>query len=140
MRGHPVWTGKPYPLGATLTPDGVNFAIFSENATAVHICLFPSADAPVETTKLRLTDRTDGVWHGFVPGLRAGQCYAVRINGPYRPQYGHRFNAGKLLLDPYAKAITGPFNWCNEMHGYTLGDDPDRDLKRDLRDDAWAMP
>jgi glycogen operon protein len=140
MRGHAVWPGKPYPLGATLTPEGVNFAIFSAHATAVQVCLFESPGAPNESTKLRLTDRTDGVWHGFLPGLRAGQCYGFRINGPYRPQHGHRFNSGKLLLDPYAKAITGAFTWCNEMHGYTLGEDPDRDLKRDLRDNAWAMP
>jgi isoamylase len=140
MTKHPVWPGQAYPLGATLTPDGVNFAIFAERATGVDICLFESPDAPKEASKLRLTDRTDGVWHGFIPGLKAGQLYGVRAHGSYKPTQGHRFNAAKLLLDPYARAITGGFQWCDEMFAYTFTDAEDRDLKRDLRDNAWAMP
>jgi glycogen operon protein len=118
----------------------VNFAVFSEHATAVYVCLFDSPDAPKEQHKLRLTERADGVWHGFVPGLKAGQLYGIRVNGPYKASHGHRFNGAKLLLDPYTRAVTGGFTWCDEMHAYSLSDDPDPDLHRDLRDNAWAMP
>jgi glycogen operon protein len=135
-----AWPGKPYPLGATLTPEGVNFAIFSQHATAVYLCLFDSPDSPTESTKIRLPEHTGGVWHGFVPGLKAGQLYGFRATGAYKPQLGHRFNGSKLLLDPYARAISGPFKWCEEMLSYAPGTDADRDLRRDLRDNAWAMP
>ena len=140
MTKHLVWPGRPHPLGATLAQDGVNFAVFSRHATAVYLCLFDSPDAPAESAKLRLTQRTGGVWHGFVPGLSAGQCYGFRATGPYKPQLGHRFNGAKLLLDPYARAISGAFRWCEEMFAYVQSDDEDRDLHRDLRDNAWAMP
>jgi glycogen operon protein len=123
-----------------VTREGVNFAVYSQHATAVHVCLFDSPEAPRERHKLRLIERTDGVWHGFIPGIAAGQLYGLRVNGPYKPQHGHRFSGAKLLLDPYARAITGGFTWCDEMHGYTMGEEPDRDLHRDLRDNAWAMP
>jgi len=135
-----VWPGRPFPLGATLTPEGVNFAVFSQHATAVYVCLFDSPDAQKESAKVRLPENTSGVWHGFVPGLKAGQLYGLRATGSYKPQNGNRFNGAKLVLDPYARAITGPFRWCEEMLGYQLSDDPDRDLHRDLRDNAWAMP
>ncbi len=135
-----AWPGKPYPLGATLTSEGVNFAVFSEHATAVYLCLFDSPDSPTESAKIRLPDHTGGVWHGFIPELKAGQLYGFRATGSYRPQFGHRFNGSKLLLDPYARAISGPFKWCEEMMAYAPGADEDRDLRRDLRDNAWAMP
>src|SRR6266498_3245116 len=125
MTKHPVWPGQAYPLGATLMPDGVNFAIFAEHATSVDICLFDSPEAPKESSKLRLTDRTDGVWHGFIPGLKAGQLYGVRTHGSYKPTQGHRFNAAKLLLDPYARAIPecvvvdGGFDWGDDARPNT---------------------
>ncbi len=140
MTKHLVWPGRPYPLGATLAPGGVNFAVFSLNATAVYLCLFDSPDAPKESAKLRLPEHTGGVWHGFVPGLQAGQFYGFRATGSYKPQQGHRFNGAKLLLDPYARAITGGIRWCEEMHSYDLSAGKDCDLHRDLRDNAWAMP
>ena len=140
MTKQSIWPGRPYPLGATVTPEGVNFAIFSQHATAVYLCLFDSPDAPKESAKLKLTGHTNGIWHGFIPGMQAGQLYGFRVTGPYKPAQGHRFNGGKLLLDPYAQAISGGFTWCDEMHGYAISDDPDRDLHRDMRDNAWAMP
>src|SRR6184192_1130962 len=97
-----VWPGNPYPLGATWTGDGVNFALFSENATGVELCLFDKLGAP-ESARIRLTERSDQVWHGFLPELRAGQLYGYRVHGPFEPNRGHRFNANKVLLDPYAK-------------------------------------
>ncbi|MEO8352733.1 MAG: hypothetical protein ABI680_13440, partial [Chthoniobacteraceae bacterium] len=91
---HPhVWPGKAYPLGATVEADGVNFALFSAHATAVDLCLFDSPDAPMESARMRMKDRTDGVWHCFVPGLKPGRLYGYRVHGPHRPMHGHRFNA-----------------------------------------------
>ncbi len=135
-----VWQGYSYPLGATLTPEGVNFALFSENATGVDLCLFDHIDAPTETVRIRLTEHTDQVWHCFLPGLTAGQCYGFRVYGPYEPERGHRFNDSKLLIDPYAKAIAGLINWSDEMFGYTQDGGKNADLTRDYRDDAWGIP
>lgn len=133
-----VWLGKPYPLGATWQGNGVNFAIFSENATGVDLCLFDDVDSPTEQIRIRMTEQSDEVWHVFLPDLKPGQLYGYRVYGPYEPEKGHRFNASKLVLDPYAKAIAGAINWSDEMFGYTLatGDD----LQRDYRDDAWGVP
>src|SRR6188474_518311 len=100
-----LWPGSPYPLGATYDGEGVNFAIFSEHATAVHLCLFDSASATAESMAIPLTERTDGVWHGYLPGGRPGQLYGFRVNGPWQPEQGLRFNSAKVLLDPYARAI-----------------------------------
>ncbi len=135
-----VWQGNPYPLGATLTEEGVNFALFSENATGVDLCLFDHMAAPSETVRIRMTEQTDQVWHCLLPGLKAGQLYGYRVYGPYEPQHGHRFNDSKLLLDPYAKAITGLINWSDEMFGYVQDEGKNADLTRDYRDDAWGMP
>lgn len=140
MHKHSVWPGRAFPLGATLDAEGVNFAIFSEHATGIDVCLFDAPDSPKESAKLRLTEHSDGVWHGYVPGLKAGQLYGLRVHGTYKPAQGHRCNANKLVLDPYARAISGGFHWCPEMLSYVISDSPDRDLKRDLRDNAWAMP
>ncbi|MEQ1860651.1 MAG: glycogen debranching protein GlgX [Chthoniobacteraceae bacterium] len=135
-----VWPGQAYPLGATLTSEGVNFAVFSQHAKAVYLCLFDSPDGPHEE-RLRLHEgASGGVWHGFVPGLKAGQLYGFRANRKYDPKHGHRCNSAKLLLDPYAHAITGGIRWCPEMLPYKLSDDRDRDLQSDQRDNAFAMP
>src|SRR5947207_994382 len=110
-----IWQGRPNPLGATVTRDGVNFALFSENATGVDLCLFDDSTAPAETVRVRMLECTNHVWHCFLPGLKAGQFYGYRVHGPYDPLQGHRFNPAKLLLDPYAKALTGLVNWSSEM-------------------------
>jgi len=133
-RTREVWQGRPYPLGATWTGEGVNFALFSENATGVLLCLFDDVGRP-EAERLRLVERTDQVWHCFVPGLRPGQLYGYRVEGPYEPEQGHRFNAHKVLLDPYAKAIAGRVRWSEAMYGYQLGH-ADADLSFDESDNA----
>ncbi|MCX6967916.1 MAG: glycogen debranching protein GlgX [Verrucomicrobia bacterium] len=134
-----VWLGEPYPLGATWRGNGVNFALYSENATGVDLCLFDSADAPHEQIRIRMTEQTDQVWHVFLPEVRPGQLYGYRVYGPYEPAKGARFNSSKLLIDPYAKAIAGQVIWGDEMMGYDAHA-PERDLSRDYRDDAWGMP
>jgi len=106
--------GSPYPLGPTLQAEGVNFALFSEHATAVELCLFHADDEQKEFARVLLQERSDGVWHGLVPGLKAGQLYGLRVHGPNRPDLGHRFDATKLLLDPYARAIIGGFRWRDD--------------------------
>ena len=135
-----VWQGQPYPLGATIHPEGVNFAVFSENATGVDLCLFDHLASPTETVRVRMTEQTDHVWHCFLPEVQAGQLYGYRVYGPYEPAHGHRFNDSKLLIDPYAKALTGLINWSGEMFGYPQDGGEERDLQRDYRDDAWGMP
>ena len=132
--------GSPYPRGATLTPEGVNFAIYSEHATAMEICLFDDLAAPRESARIVLHEHTDGIWHGFLPGLKAGQLYGVRAHGPYAPESGHRFNSAKLLLDPYARAIAGDFEWGPELFGYPMGPGDDADLERNDLDSAAHMP
>ncbi|HWB61183.1 MAG TPA: glycogen debranching protein GlgX [Chthoniobacteraceae bacterium] len=134
-----VWLGKPYPLGATWTGKGVNFALYSEHATGVDLCLFDHADAAQEQIRVRLTEQTDNVWHVFLPEARPGQLYGYRVYGPYEPEKGERFNSAKLLIDPYAKAIAGSVNWSDEMYPYTIGS-PNEDLTCDYRDDAWGIP
>src|SRR5712671_590692 len=133
------WLGYPYPLGATWLGNGVNFAIFSEMATSVDLCLFDNIDAPQENIRIPMTEQTDQVWHVFLPDVRPGQLYGYRVYGPYDPERGMRFNSSKLLIDPYAKAIAGQVNWADEMFGYVVGD-ANEDLARDFRDDAWGMP
>ena len=134
-----IWLGYPYPLGATWLGNGVNFAIFSENATSVDLCLFDNIDAPQENIRIPMTEQTDQVWHVFLPDVRPGQLYGFRVYGPYDPERGMRFNSSKLLIDPYAKAIAGQVNWADEMFGYVVGG-AGEDLTRDFRDDAWGIP
>lgn len=134
-----VWPGKPYPLGATWDGRGVNFALFSERATKVELCLFDSATAACESQRLPLVEQTDQVWHGYVPGLGPGQVYGYRVHGPYEPACGQRFNPSKLLLDPYAKAIAREPRWADALFGYQVGH-PDADLSRDDRDSAPYAP
>ena len=134
-----VWPGQPYPLGATWDGAGVSFALFSENATAVELCLFDAPDAAQEKARIRLTEHTDQVWHAYLPEARPGQLYGYRVHGPYEPQEGHRFNPAKLLLDPYAKAIASTVTWSDVVFGYTIGH-TDADLAKDDRDSAGAVP
>lgn len=103
-----VLPGHPYPLGAGWDGEGVNFALFSENATAVDLCLFDQSDQTKESHRIRVKERTDQVWHTYLPEVRPGQMYGYRVHGPYDPTSGHRFNHSKLLIDPYAKALSTP--------------------------------
>jgi glycogen operon protein len=131
--------GHPYPLGATWDGEGVNFALFSENATAVELCLFDHHDQEKETQAIRIEERTNQVWHVFLPEVRPGQLYGYRVHGPYEPQAGHRFNRNKLLIDPYAKALHGELRWSDAMFGYTIGDQ-EADLSFDERNNASLIP
>jgi isoamylase len=133
--------GLPYPLGATPDRGGVNFALFSANATGVELCLF-SADGSQELERIALPEYTDEVWHVYVKHLKPGAVYAYRVHGPYEPALGHRFNANKLLLDPYARAHVGELEWSAELFGYPMeqGEDDDADLRFDERDSAAFMP
>ncbi|PYJ31319.1 MAG: glycogen debranching enzyme GlgX [Verrucomicrobia bacterium] len=134
-----TWLGYPYPLGATWMGNGVNFAIFSEHATGVELCLFDNIEATEENFRIPVTERTDQIWHVFLPDVGPGQLYGFRVAGPYDPENGLRFNSSKLLLDPYAKAIAGEVIWADEMFGYVVGDKKE-DLTQDFRDDAWGVP
>ncbi len=125
-------------MGATWTGQGVNFALFSANATAVEVCLF-DADGKQEIERIALPEYTDEVWHGFVPDIGPGTIYGYRVHGPYAPEAGHRFNANKLLLDPYARAHVGELQWNDACFGYTIGS-VDEDLSFDLRDSAPYVP
>jgi glycogen operon protein len=128
-----VWPGQPYPLGATWDGAGVNFALFSEHATKVELCLFDSVDSEKESHRVPLAERTDLVWHGYFPDLVPGQLYGYRVHGPHEPANGHRFNPNKLLLDPYAKLIGRRLSWDDSLFGYPIGQD---DTAFDDRDSA----
>ncbi|PYM61948.1 MAG: glycogen debranching enzyme GlgX [Candidatus Rokuibacteriota bacterium] len=134
MRTRP---GTSYPLGATWDGAGVNFALFSENATAVELCLFDEDGA--EAAPVPVSEQTDQVWHVYLPEVRPGQRYGYRVHGPYEPDAGHRFNPRKLLLDPYARALDGPLHWSDALFGYVVGA-AETDLARDDRDSARGMP
>jgi len=133
-----IWPGRPYPLGATWDGEGVNFALFSEHAEQVELCLF-DASGRQELQRIRLPEQTDLVWHGYLPEARPGLLYGYRVYGPYEPERGHRFNPKKLLLDPYAKAIHGRLRWSDNVFGYRVGH-PKQDLSQDRRNDAREMP
>jgi len=134
-----VWPGQPFPLGATWDGVGVNFALFSEHATGVDLCLFDSPYAAREAARVRLTERTDQVWHGYLPDIRPGQLYGFRVEGPYAPAEGHRFNPAKLLLDPYAKSVGRMVRWHDSMFGFVVGH-AQADLSKDDRDSAPYAP
>src|SRR5215467_7576354 len=134
-----VWPGEPYPLGATWDGQGVNFALFSENATAVDLCLFNREEDAVESDKISLRERTDQVWHCYLPDVRPGQFYGYRVHGPYDPANGNRFNPAKLLIDPYAKAISGSIRWSNALFAYRVGSDSE-DLEPDPDNSAGGVP
>jgi isoamylase len=134
-----IWPGSPHPLGATWDGEGVNFAIFSEHATAVELCLFDTPEAAEPSDQVSMPAATDRVWHAYLPDVRPGALYGYRVDGPYAPEEGHRFNPAKLLIDPYAKAVSGTIRWSDELFGYTIGD-PAEDLSLDPRDSAGAIP
>ncbi|MFK4761176.1 glycogen debranching protein GlgX [Microbacterium sp. ZW T5_45] len=127
-----IWPGTPYPLGASYDGQGTNFALFSEGAERVELCLFDEDGAE---TRVDLTEVDAFVWHGYLPTIQPGQLYGYRVHGPYEPSTGKRFNANKLLLDPYAKAVSGHIDWGQPLFGYTFGD-PD---SRNDEDSAAAM-
>ncbi|HYO23172.1 MAG TPA: glycogen debranching protein GlgX [Flavisolibacter sp.] len=133
------YPGYPFPLGANWDGQGVNFALYSENATAVELCLFEEDNNETESARIRLKERTNHIWHVYVPGLAPGQLYGYRVYGPYEPQNGHRFNPTKLLIDPYAKAISGTINWNDSLFGYELGH-PEEDLSFNDQDSAPYIP
>jgi glycogen operon protein len=134
-----IWPGKPYPLGARWDGKGVNFAIFSAHATRIELCLFDSPSASRESVRLSLPERSEDVWHGYVPSIEPGQLYGYRVYGPYSPQQGHRFNPHKLLIDPYAQALSGSIQWDKAMYGYRV-DSPYTDLTIGKRDSAPYVP
>ncbi len=129
--------GRPFPLGATWDGLGVNFSLYSRHATKVELCLFNDRGREVE--RIVLPEYTDEIWHGYLPDARPGQRYGYRVHGPYAPEEGHRFNANKLLLDPYARQIVGQLKWAPALFGYTVGH-RDKDLSFDKRDSAPFMP
>ena len=134
-----VWPGKPYPLGATWDGTGVNFAVFSEHAVKVELCLFEGPDARCESARIALPERTDFVWHGYLPDVRPGQMYGYRMSGPYDPRSGQRFNPAKVVLDPYAKQIGRTLRWHDTVFGYSPTG-PGGDLTADARDSAPFAP
>jgi len=134
-----VWPGQPYPLGATWTGVGVNFAIFSAHATKIELCLFDSVESTSESARIALPEQTDMVWHAFFPDIRPNQLYGYRVHGPYEPAHGHRFNPNKVVMDPYAKSVARMIRWADEMFGYRVGDQ-DTDSSYDDRDSAPYAP
>jgi glycogen operon protein len=133
-----VWPGNPYPLGATWDGRGVNFALFSAHAEKVELCLF-DRNGNQEQARIVLPEYTDEVWHGYLPEARPGQLYGYRVHGPYDPANGLRFNPNKLLIDPYAKSLSGPVQWNDVVFGYRVGG-PREDLGFDRRDSARFVP
>ncbi len=141
-----IEAGLPYPLGATHDGSGVNFALFSAHATKVELCLFEDGGR-TEAARIALPEYTNEIWHGYIGGLRPGQLYGYRVDGPYAPQAGHRFNANKLLLDPYAKSIQGRIVWDDALYGHTIGAQDGGPVlrrratrRRSCRNAAWSKP
>ena len=132
-----VWPGKPYPLGSNWDGEGVNFALFSEHAEKVELCLFDPAGRR-ELHRIPVKEQTDQVWHCYLPEARPGLLYGYRVYGPYDPAKGHRFNHNKLLLDTYAKQIVGDLKWSDSHFGYRIGHRLE-DLSFDRRDSAPGM-
>jgi isoamylase len=138
LTGHSVSAGRPWPMGASFTGDGVNFAIFSAHAEKIELCLF-TPDGRKEMARLPILERDGDIWHIHVGGLTPGTVYGFRAHGPYAPEQGHRFNPNKLLLDPYARALEGRLKWSDAVMGYKIGS-PRGDLSFDTRDSAFAVP
>jgi glycogen operon protein len=134
-----VFPGEPYPLGATWDGLGVNFSLFSEHATQVELCLFDSAHALKESTRIVMPEYTDQVWHCYLPDVRPGQIYGYRVHGPYEPARGQRFNPNKVLMDPYGKAVVRTLKWDDSLFGYEVGH-AKADLTFDKRDNAAFAP
>jgi isoamylase len=135
-----TWPGEPFPLGATWDGGGTNFSLFSEHAERVQLCLFDDDDE-LETC-VEMSSRRALNWYVYVPGVGPGQRYGYRVHGPFAPEQGHRFNASKLLIDPYAKAIDGTVDWNHDANvlPYVPNGSEDADLERDDEDDAAAVP
>jgi len=134
-----LWPGSPLPLGATWDGEGVNFSLFSEHAKGVQLLLFDEETSDRASTTINLSEQTDNIWHAYLPDVRPGALYGYRVQGPYEPERGHRFNPNKLLIDPYAKAVSGPIRWSDDLYGYVVGGG-NADLSFDPRDSAGAMP
>ena len=133
-----VWPGEPYPRGATWDGEGVNFALFAANAAKVELCIFDPGGRH-ELQRIVLRERTDEIWHSYLPEARPGTLYGYRVYGPYDPAKGHRFNPHKLLIEPYAKHLQGPLHWSDAHYGYRVGN-PKEDLSFDKRDSAAGTP
>jgi len=133
-----VWPGRPFPQGATWDGTGVNFAVFSEHATKIELCLFDDVNDHVGQ-RIELPEHTDQVFHAYLPDVLPGQLYGYRADGPHKPTSGHRFNRNKLLFDPYAKAVGRGLTWHDALYGYTIGH-PKGDLSFDNRDSAAFAP
>ena len=138
MMPRAILPGKPYPQGATWDGIGCNFSIYSETATGVELCLFDETGENVQLT-VPIREYSGHVWHCYIPGIKLGQLYGYRIDGPYEPEKGHRYNSSKLLIDPYAKALTKQIDWSGPLFGYTPGS-PEEDLAPNMEDDAHWMP
>jgi glycogen operon protein len=134
-----IYPGNPYPLGAHWDGEGVNFALYADNATGVTLCFFNDPKDEAEVQQIKLVERTHHVWHVYVEGAKPGQLYGYRVDGPYEPLQGHRFNSSKLLIDPYAKAIAGTIDWSDALFGYEVGH-PDEDLSFSEIDSAPYIP
>lgn len=134
------YTGFPFPLGATWDGKGVNFSLFSDNATGAEVCLFDHEDDKEPSRCVRMTDRTYSVWHVYLPGIKPCQLYGFRVYGDYKPEEGMRFNPNKLLIDPNAKAISGTIKWHDSLFGYDLSTEEDKDLVMSETDSAPYLP
>lgn len=134
-----TFPGNSFPLGATYDGEGVNFALYADNATCVELCLFDAPFDEKETTRIKITERSHQIWHVYIPDLRPGQLYGYRVHGPYDPKNGHRFNPNKLLIDPYAKALSGNIDWHDSLWGYEIGH-PAGDLSFSELDSAPYVP
>ena len=130
------WPGVTNPLGPSWDGQGTNFTLFSEHATLVDLCLF---DEQGHETRIPLSERNNFVWHGYLPGIGPGQRYGFRVDGPYEPKEGHRFNRHKLLIDPYAKALMGDVQYSPDIFSYIV-DNADQDLSFSSMDDAHRIP
>lgn len=131
--------GNPNPLGATWDGKGVNFSIYSEHATSIELCLFDYPEDQNEAARIKMAERSQRIWHIYIPDLKPGQLYGYRVYGPYEPHNGHRFNHHKLLIDPYAKAIAGDINWDDAVYGYDINH-PDQDKSFSEEDSILHIP
>ncbi len=131
--------GSPYPQGVTLEDGGANFAVYSENAEKVTLQLFDRPDAAEASEEYELREVDDYVWHTFLSGVKSGDLYGYRVDGPYKPTHGLRFNSNKLLLDPYARALTGSIDWTNDLFGYVIGSEQE-DMSFSSTDDTKWIP
>jgi isoamylase len=132
-----IRAGLPHPLGATWDGRGTNFALFSSTAEKVELCLFDRTGRG-EVDRIVLPERTNDVWHGYLPYVQPGQLYGYRVHGPYHPEAGFRFNPNKLLIDPYSKRLAGHFTWTDAHLAYRPGHRRE-DLSFDRRDNARSM-